>query len=43
MKLSDLLLMAGVYTENAYPLAGVFTKESVRDLEKSANDKVITS
>ena len=35
MKLSDLLLMAGVYTENAYPLAGVFTRESVRDLEKS--------
>ena len=39
MKLSDLLSMAGLYTENAYPLAGVFTRESVKDLEKVANDK----
>lgn len=38
-KLSDLLKLAGGYSDKAYPLGGVFLRESVRNLEMEIRDK----
>jgi len=38
-KLSDLLELVGGYSDQAYPLGGVFLRESVRNLEMEIRDK----
>jgi protein involved in polysaccharide export with SLBB domain len=38
-KLSDVIEMAGGYTNNAYPLGGVLSRESVKLLENQSKDK----
>lgn len=38
-RLSELIDMAGQYTDNAYPLGGVFTRSSVRDVESQYKEK----
>ena len=38
-KLSDLLKLVGGYSDQAYPLGGVFLRESVRNLEMEIRDK----
>jgi protein involved in polysaccharide export with SLBB domain len=38
-RLSDIIELAGGYTPQAYPLAGVHTRESVRELEKASMDQ----
>lgn len=37
--LYDLILLAGNYKDNAYPLGGVFMRESVKQLEESMRDR----
>ena len=37
-KLSDLLGLAGGYTNSAYPLAGIFSRESVKELENESKE-----
>lgn len=39
MRLSDLLKQAGLFTDNAYPEAGVFSRESVKTLESDFKEK----
>lgn len=38
-RLSDIIKLAGAYTENAYPLGGVFTRRSVRAKENDLKEK----
>ena len=38
-KLSELVRLAGSYTEDAYPLGGILTRESTKMLEVAAKDK----
>ena len=38
-KLSDLIKLAGGYSDEAYPIGGVFLRESVKNLEMEIRDK----
>ena len=38
-RLSDVLKMAGSYTDEAYPLGGVFLREAVKEMEKDFRER----